>query len=166
MKQVLLTIAIATLCASGCGGPTKPSLTPLEIQALQTREFEAGKDVTFAATLSVFQDLGYVIESADKDTGFITASSPTTNTTTFFEALGGFHSNSKTKATAFVEPVRDGMTSVRLNFVVGSYGSSKLGQQSGSDTPILDAEIYQATFDRIDQGLFVRTAMREAAATE
>ena len=67
-------LAGITLC-SGCVAP-RPQLTSLEIQSIQSREFETAKPTAFAAVLSVFQDLGYIVESADKETGFITAKSP------------------------------------------------------------------------------------------
>ena len=50
-----------------------PQLTPLEIQSLQTRSFDHGYNVTFRSVVSVFQDLGYIIKSADIETGFIQA---------------------------------------------------------------------------------------------
>lgn len=81
----------------------RPQLAPLEIQAIQSREFETVKPTAFAAVLSVFQDLGYIVESADKDTGFITAKSPTSGG---FSLLTGQTLQSATKATAFVEELQ------------------------------------------------------------
>jgi hypothetical protein len=160
MNHRLLTIAVVLAATAGCGGTTQPTLTPLEIQALQSKEFETTKDSAFAAVVTVFQDMGYIVDSADKDTGFITASNPTTNTTTGWNKMTYSSSNSQTRATAFVEERGESMTRVRLNFVVAAKSSSRYGRESAADTPILDAEIYEATFNRIDQAVFVRSAMK------
>lgn len=37
----------------------QPQLTPMELQALQSHEYETSKEVLFASVVSVFQDLGY-----------------------------------------------------------------------------------------------------------
>ena len=58
MKQVMLTIAVATALA-GCAAP-KPTAnqTSLEIQTVQAKMFETDKPHAFKAVLSVLQDLG------------------------------------------------------------------------------------------------------------
>ena len=58
-----------------------PQLTPMELQAIQSKEFQTSKETLFASAMSVFQDLGYTINSAEMQTGFITANSPMTNKT-------------------------------------------------------------------------------------
>jgi hypothetical protein len=49
-------------------GNYRSTKTSLELQSIQSREFETTKKIAFASTLSVFQDLGYVIESSVPDT--------------------------------------------------------------------------------------------------
>ncbi|MGH9890781.1 MAG: hypothetical protein ACREA0_02100 [bacterium] len=139
---------------SGCVAP-RPQLAPLEIQAIQSREFEATKPTAFASVLSVFQDLGYIVESADKDTGFITAKSPTAGSVSI---LTGRTYQSATKATAFVEELRPGHTKVRLNFVLANQASSRQGQISQRDEPVLDSKVYVNAFDKIEDAIFVRSA--------
>lgn len=139
---------------SGCVAP-RPQLTPLEIQSIQAREFETAKATAFASVLSVFQDLGYIVESADKDTGFITAKSPTSGDVSF---LTGRTYQSATKATAFVEELRPGHTKVRLNFVVANQASSRQGQISQRDEPVLDSQTYVNAFDKIEDAIFVRSS--------
>ena len=73
-KLVVLLCLFLSSCATMDQGPTK---TPLELQSIQAKEFETSKKIAFAATLSVFQDLGYIVESASFETGLITAKSPT-----------------------------------------------------------------------------------------
>jgi hypothetical protein len=53
--------------------------TSLELQSIQMREIDASYKTAFASTLSVFQDKGYVIVTADSATGFITVASPKNN---------------------------------------------------------------------------------------
>lgn len=157
LNMAVLTACIATF--TGCA-TTKTTPTSLQLQSFQAKEFETTKNVAFGSVLSVFQDLGYIVASADKDTGFITAASPTDNKTTFFEALGGITSSGQTKATAFIEEIRPGFTNVRLNFVDTKKSSSAYGQNSDQDKPILDPKVYQSAFGKIEDAIFVRSGMR------
>jgi len=153
----ILTIIYTTLIFVGCSsGPKYPDLTPMEIQSMQTKEFETTKDRAFASVLYVFQDLNYVINNADKDTGFISATSPTESTHDWL--FTGDKYTGQVKATAFVEKIRENYSKVRLNFVRIKTESSIWGQDSREDIPILDAEVYQNAFARIDEAIFVRTA--------
>lgn len=149
----LLFVSLLTGCALT---PVPPAQTPLQIQAIQSREFEAAKAVTFAATMSVLQDLGYIIQSADKDTGFITANSAASNDTGVLEAFGGVASNKVTKVTVFIEEMRPGFTKVRMNFVNHRASSSNYGQNFNRDTPITDPSTYENAFNKIEDAIFVR----------
>ena len=76
MKKIYLLLPILFILITGCE-TTKPkvNLTPLEIQSMQSRSYEHSKDIVFPSVMSVFQDLGYSINSADINTGLITAES-------------------------------------------------------------------------------------------
>lgn len=157
LRTWLLVVMVYSL--SGCattGGHA--DMTSLEIQAFQKHEFEAPERAVFGAVLSVFQDLGYIVESADRDTGFITAASASTNKTGFWEAMGNQSSSGQTRVTAFVEEIRENLVTVRLNFVDTKNTSSLYGQQSIRDTPIVDPQVYQAAFDKIADAVFIRIA--------
>lgn len=146
----------AAVSIAGCGGqPTAPSPTSLEIQAFQKKEFETTKDIAFGSVLSVFQDLGYIIDSANKDTGFITAASAATGKTDWI--LTGNRYNTQTKATAFAEELRPGIVSVRLNFVVANTTSRLYGQTYQNDKPIHDPQVYQSAFEKIEDAIFIRS---------
>lgn len=149
-----LTVVLA---GPGCSAVAPPPVlpTPLELQAIQSRVFEVGKGTAFAATMTVFQDLGYVIQSADKSTGFITASSPTRKTGELWDDLA---EQKQTKATAFVEERRTGQTTVRLNFVVFTHQSTYDGQTLDQQEAVHAADLYQNAFERIGEGIFLRTA--------
>ncbi len=173
-KIPLLAIALG-LVACGTTQPAKAPLTSLELQAFQKQTVEASKKIAFAATMSVFQDLGYTIESASLETGFITAQSPSRNQdadnfswTDIFSHInyggGGYPppnhvtTTRLTRATAFIEDISSTESSIRLNFVSATQRSSTYGQTSANDKPILDPGIYQNAFTKIQEAIFIRQA--------
>ncbi len=137
----------------------KPQLTPMELQALQSREFETTKETLFSSVMTVFADLGYQIDNADMQTGFITANSATENKTSFLAAMARMQVSGNTRATAYIEKLANGMARVRLNFLSTTQSSSGYGQQSRNDKPILDPVVYRTAWDKIDEALFVRQAI-------
>lgn len=175
MNKLKFVAVFLVVLVAGCVLPqAPPQLTPLEIQSVQTREYEAPKEIVFPSVLSVFQDLGYIVKTADKDTGFITAESPADNSGNgFWDDYSGViytddgtgiwddHANvissQKTIATAFIEQIGK-TTKARLNFVTKKSNSSSQGQTSQRDTPILDSKIYQNAFERIENAIFIRSA--------
>jgi len=164
--RYLLILGLATLLA-GCNmPPPKPQPTPLQVEAIQSKDFAASKRVAFDSVVTVFQDLGYIVQSADFDTGFITAKSPAKTSTDFSDAF--FNSDNKhaapkattfTLATAFVSQKDTGHAHVRLNFVHSRSTSSAGGQQGTNDTPVLTPGMYQNAFNRIRQAIFVRAGV-------
>src|SRR5687767_11816923 len=111
-----ILIACSVVAMTGCT-VAPPAPTPLQVQAIQSHEFETQKRTAFGAVISVFQNLGYIVQSADLQTGFITASSPAGSRLDFWELIGGMKSSGQTRATAFIEEIRPGFATVRLNFV-------------------------------------------------
>ncbi|MEZ5499991.1 MAG: hypothetical protein R3E77_11260 [Steroidobacteraceae bacterium] len=156
-KRILVWFVPCCIVVAGCAAAPPKTETSLQVQAYQAREFEVEKGIAFAAVISVFQDLGYIVQSADKETGFITASSPSGNRTSFWEALGGVSSHGQTKATAFIEEIRTGFASIRLNFVNTKSTSSLYGQQSQNDTIVADPKAYQIAFEKIGDAIFIRS---------
>jgi len=153
MKLKLLLTAFTMALLTACMQQA-PTMTPLEIQSMQTRSFNATYNVTFSSTMSVFQDLGYTVNSADKDTGLISAESATDSSAAALFWTGTSVTN-QTKATAFIEKIR-GKTLVRLNFVQKVETFSGYGRQDRNDKPILDTQIYQNAFERIENAIFLR----------
>ena len=162
MKNLLLG-GVFAFCLVGCATMPKQAPTSLQIQAFQTKEFETSKSIVFGSVISVFQDLGYIVQSADKDTGFVTAASPASNKTSFLEAMGGVSSSGATKATAFVEEIRPGFVTVRLNFVDTKHFSGAYGRGGDQDSPILNPAPYQAAFEKIDTAIFIRQGNNAAS---
>lgn len=128
----------------------------LELQSIQKQEFETTYDVAFASTISVFQDRGYVIETADKSTGFITAASHKTEGFALF--IG--QTIDYLKATAFIEKMPSKLVSIRLNFVNTQETSSGYGMQGGNSVPVEDPGFYQSVFEKIKKAVFVRTSSK------
>ena len=87
-KIVIATASVALLSGTPVEAKKKPEMTSLELQALQSHEYETTKEILFASVVSVFQDLGYQLSNADLPSGFITASSPMKNKTSIWDALG------------------------------------------------------------------------------
>ncbi len=156
MKSLRFVFIGIVLLFAGCATTKAPELTPLEIQGLQTREYEQDTDVVFPSVISVFQDIGYIVKSADKNTGLITAEG-TAKSDQASKFWLGIAKVSQTSATAFIEEVGK-MTRVRLNFVVSQKTSSSWGRSDREDTPVLDASIYNNAFERIENAIFVRSA--------
>lgn len=151
MKKIFIALLVVVL--SGCVQQEyKPTKSALELQAIQAKEFETTKKIGFAATLSVFQDLGYVVNSASLETGLINGKSPTNQS--FVPFVGQVMKD--VKAIAFVEEITPGRTKVRLNFVNSTQSSSGYGMRGEHDIPIEDGVMYQDVFSKIQQAIFIR----------
>jgi hypothetical protein len=131
-------------------------MTPLQIQAIQTRQFETSKDIAFRAVITVFQDNGYTIQSADMETGLITASSPSQTSVQLFVG----NRITATRATATVEEFPAGTAHIRINLVNTAETSSGYGMKSQHDAPVLDSAVYDGLFTRIQEAIFVRSALQ------
>ena len=154
-KKNIKFIFISFLLLAGCAFDPPVQLTPLEIQNIQSRSYDADKKIVFASVVSVFQDLGYTINSANFDTGFISAESAATSDFSSKFMLG-ISEVRQTKATAFIEDFK-GKSRVRLNFVTSSRSSYEGGQTDRQDQPILNSQVYQNAFEKIANSIFVRT---------
>ena len=157
MKKFYLIFPFIFLFLAGCE-TTKPTvnLTPLEIQSMQSRSYDHPKDVVFPSVMSVFQDLGYSINSADMATGLITAES-TAASNKALKCWLGITKVSQTKANAFIEEI-SGQTKVRINFVITNKKSFGYGQTDREDNQILTPEPYQNAFEKIENAVFIRSS--------
>ena len=152
-----LTVVAVFAVLVGCVASTGPTKTSIQLQAFQSKEFETTKKIAFASTMSVFQDLGYIIGTADLETGFITGKSPTKQHFAFF--VGQKMEN--VKATAFIESMGKKRARIRLNFVNSIQTSSGYGMKGAHDKPIEDPKTYQDTFVKIMKAIFVRENIEE-----
>ena len=155
MNKILMIPLLFSLI--GCADfSNKPSMTPLEIQSLQTREYEESKELVFRSVVSVFQDIGYIINQADLNSGLITGSG-TADSDWGSKFWWGVTKVTQTQATAFVERIGE-YTRVRINFVTSTTEDSLYGQSDRSDEIILDIKAYESAFEKISQAIFIRSA--------
>lgn len=159
-KHFSIFLASLVIYSAPAEAKKTPVLAPLELQALQSREFETSKDNLFGAVMTVLQDMGYQVISADVQTGFITAASATQNKTSFLMALAESSASGNTKVTCFLQSMPNGQTKVRLNFLNSRNISSMYGQSSQEDKPIMDVAVYANAWDKIDEALFVMGALQ------
>ena len=131
------------------------NLTPLEIQSMQSRSYNKSKDIVFPSVMSVLQDLGYSIKTADIKTGLITAES-TAKSNAAMKFWLGIAEVTQTTADAFIEEI-NGKTKVRINFINMVKQSSRWGQDDRQDKQILDPAPYQNAFEKVENAIFVRS---------
>lgn len=130
-------------------------MTSLQIQSIQSREFETSKKIAFGSVMTVFQDLGYIVNSAEYNTGFITAESP--------NSQGFFNGNQKMKATAFIEELDNSNTKVRLNFVKRTEYAQQHGGVITKDTAVQNPATYQDAFTKIQEQIFIKTPFKNSS---
>jgi hypothetical protein len=165
MKEPTAGISTASICAvlavvlAGCDtrgpAPYQSKLDPLALQQMQTEEFETSKETLFAATVSVFQDMGFTIQTGEFVSGIITAKSPTITKLSL-----GYYLSVTVRASAFVESTRPGFSRVRLNFVESRSKDAGLGAGADNDTPFEEPGYYEGVFAKIREGVFVRDSLR------
>lgn len=171
LRKIYLPV-ILTFCLMGCTpSPPKPQLNPLQIEAMQTQQFDGSKRKTFDAVMTVLQNSGYVIQAANYDTGFITAKSETKSSSSSFGetlmvalAAGGGaqpqHTSYDKTVSAFVSPVKvkqKTSTKVRLSFVAHQTITGN-GTRT-NDQQILNPDVYKKAFADIRQQIFVAGSM-------
>lgn len=155
--RVISIFALGLFLAS-CATKAPPRKTGLELQALQSRDFENPKRTVFPSVLTVLQDAGYIIMSADLDTGFITGNSPTESSTGWDIFVGMTSNQNQTRVTATITPKGQGISHVRVNFVEVKQTSGLYGQGSREDTPLENPALYENVFEKISEAIFIMTA--------
>jgi hypothetical protein len=153
--RFFLVVVFSIFTLTGCSTTPKHTMTPLEIQSLQSRDYESKKEIVFPSVISVFQDIGYTISNADFQTGLISAESAANSS--FAMRLLGVTSVSQTRATAFIEQIGT-KTRARLSFVLVNKTSSGYGQSDRQDTPLLDGQLYESAFEKIENAIFIRSS--------
>jgi hypothetical protein len=165
MKRILITtmfVAVAMVPAVS-QAKEKAKVTGLELQQIQARDFDVPKGTAFSAVMTVLQDDGYRIGSADKDTGLITAQASTESKMTWMPFVGFGKKKRTPVVSAYVEDRSATLTRIRLNFVMGRFNSSQYGSDSG-ERPITDPAVYKDAFEKIEQAIFIRQSMDASPA--
>lgn len=162
----LLVFAAASLCVSmPLQAKKEQAVTGLQLQQIQSRDIEASKDVAFSAVMSVLQDEGYRIGSADRDTGLITGSASTKAKFSYSLWSGMGKKKQTPVVSAYIEPRGANGARVRLNFVMAKLKSNVYGTGAQDEEPIVDPEVYRSAFEKINQAVFVRLAMDSPPAS-
>lgn len=162
LRTMLTGLTLIGLLAGCSANPPKTPKTGLQLQAYQASEFGTAKRIAFSATMSVFQDLGFIIDDGDFETGLITATGPTLATENTVPdwlsiLLSGqsLAASRHQRATAYVETMPSGSTRIRLNFVFTTQYAPNTG--TVIIEPVDEPEVYQKTFAEIDKAIFIRT---------
>lgn len=169
MKKIdlRLGLAAAALAISAAGATQAfakdktPEMTPLQIQAMQSRDIEGSYKTVFASLMSVLQDAGYRIENADRDTGLVTGVGSSKGKLTYNLFTGFGKSKKSPIVSAFAEEINASTTRVRLNFVMAKIKSNGYGSQPQDEEPVLEAAVYQDAFEKLNQAVFIRNNMTD-----
>ncbi|MDR1457467.1 MAG: hypothetical protein LBI47_01280 [Puniceicoccales bacterium] len=164
LKKCLTTLFLFVLCLMpGCVSVNETRApTSVEIQSIQTREFDVSYKIAFASVVDVFQDLGFVIQSSDFTTGLIIAKGNVINRNLgFLEAASGVHSKIMWNVgTAHLEELGNGKISIRVSFVANAKVMFEYGASNESSKAIHDGEFYAKFFEKIDKSIFVRQNLK------
>lgn len=128
----------------GCSTTTNVSeRLSLEIQEFQSRSFEIDKKTAFSSTISVFQDLGFIINSANYEIGFITADNIDMQiATASFDEL-------------------ENLIKIRLNFKIKPKINNNLFPTSSEINFIDERKTYDRFFDKVGETIFIKSANRQ-----
>ena len=157
-------LVLPALFLAGCqttqSSPPQPQLSQVELRELQTREFSERKQINgMKAVSAALQDEGFTISQANNEMGLITAkkqiSEEDTGSKAWQQFWYGVALNYKTAreidATVNVN-ILEAKLRVRISLV-----SKELSNQGGviSAQPVVDPEIYQHLFAKIDKSVFL-----------
>lgn len=71
-KISVLSLLACAFFISGCA-TTTPKISPMQMRAFTTRNFDGDYENVFRATMTVLQDQGYIIKNTDMNSGLIVA---------------------------------------------------------------------------------------------
>jgi hypothetical protein len=161
---LLLIISLSIVTLNGCSTPPPPSMSPLQLQEMQTHRVDADMKTTFNAVMNVLQDKNYQIVNADVNSGFIKALSPLTNAipptpldqiASVISIFGGLAADyNQQTTTALLQLTEPNNISIRLNIKNHEHRVGVDNSTLDIDTSIEDIKIYQSMFEDIDQQLF------------
>ncbi|MDR1173824.1 MAG: hypothetical protein LBK24_03460 [Puniceicoccales bacterium] len=165
LKKCLATLFLIVLCLMpGCALVNETRVpTSVEIQSMQTREFDVPYKIAFASVVDVFQDLGFIIQSSDFTTGLIIAKGNVINRNVgFLESMSGIHSKIVWNVgTAHLEELNGGeKVSIRISFVTNAKVTLAYGMADESSRAIQDSGFYARFFEKIDKSIFVRQNLK------
>lgn len=161
MKKSIAFVTASAACVAlsvPAHAKKQPEVTGLALQQIQARDYEASKTVSFPAVMTVLQDSGYRISTADKDTGLITGMASTKSHVTWVPFVGFGRSKKTPVISAYIEDRGSG-SRIRLNFVMAKTKNQAYGLGWSDEEPITDPSVYKTAFEKIEKEIFVRQAL-------
>lgn len=135
-------------------------LSGMALQQIQAKDFETQASIAFPAVMTVLQDSGYRIMSADRDTGLITAMGSSSGKLIWAPFVGFRQKKKVPQVSAFIEQRGPNYSRIRLNFVMST---GKSDRAFTDEKPITDPVPYRDAFEKIEKEIFVRQAMNAPA---
>ncbi|MEL7729023.1 hypothetical protein AAG612_05755 [Citromicrobium bathyomarinum] len=149
------SIANSVLGAEGAA-----PLTAQELRRLQNREFSTTKQIAFASTMTALLDSGYRVQTADLDSGLITATGTTTDRLRV-DTSGLGRSNQTPVVSAYIDDLGGGTVRVRAAFSIGVSGTGALSRTG--ERAVLDEALYADFFTGLDAEIESRQARAQAS---
>lgn len=160
MRASILAAAALAAAIPNTAPAKDAELSGMALQQIQAKDFETSASIVFPAVMTVLQDGGFRIQSADRETGLITAIGSTEAKTTF-NLWWGLGKKKKTPiVSAFIEQRGTNLTRARLNFVMST---GKDRNVFSDEKPVADPAVYRDAFEKIEKEIFVRQAMSAPA---
>lgn len=137
MIKLLTPIGISVILFTGCMKDSRQMIIEnpqqLEIRSYQTKEYNKSKKDLSRAVISTLQDLSFIIDKADMETGTVTATK--------------LAQNAAMKITIIVREKSKDTMQVRAN---AQFASAGVMPQA-----VTEPETYQAFFTALDKSLFL-----------
>ncbi|MES2495518.1 MAG: surface-adhesin E family protein [Pseudomonadota bacterium] len=156
MRNISIAASLILITMPPPSWSKNPAITGMALQQIQAKDFETTASVVFPAIMTVLQDAGFRIQTADRDTGLITAIGSSESYMTWLPFIGFGTKKKMPIVSAFVEQRGPTITRARLNFVMST---GKSVQAFTDEAPIVDPQVYREAFEKIEKEIFVRQAM-------
>lgn len=140
--------------------------SPEEIKMMTSKQFDCGKEVVFSASLSLLQSEGFMIESADKETGLMKAYKRIENTKAEQQLLwtGRSKNASMAKIMVYVEALNGELTDTKITIYEGTEMTIAGGFNTRStkviESMVYDADIYAKWFNALRAEIERRKALQ------
>jgi hypothetical protein len=150
MRRLIILLAVIVSTPIHAQRDRQPSVTVEALKAMQTHEVKAKVDRTFGAVVSALTDKNYVIDSANKEAGLITA---TENTKSKMSGLGMATRQNTIKLYIIISSLDSDTTRIRIS-AIDNYLYTYHGKKyRDENTPVSTASIYADLFAAIEREL-------------
>lgn len=157
MKKFIVLLAVTfSLFWQSCGSSKEIPLTPAEMKVITTRVLEGDYDLAFKSALSLLADQGYLVNSADKASGLITAEKTEDGKGDFMDTLVGVNRRSEvTKMSLLLNKADEDNTEIKwtiyLYHITEYVNNSNEYSQSKSGGMLKASPVYHWWFSRLTE---------------